>query len=206
MALLLYFVLGAAHLAALAAGVPVAEFVTKALLMPVLAFWLHRSGGPRLVVAGLALSAGGDVALEFDGFFIVGMGFFAAAHICYVVFFGRFFRAAGGLRWAVVGAYGVVWAVLVAVLWSGLGDLQLPVAGYSLLLTATAVVTAVQGLWTGLGGALFLLSDTLIAVGIADLDFAGRGLLVMVTYIAAQYLLASGSLRSGVRAAVSGRP
>lgn len=198
MARVLFFALGAAHLLALAVGIPAVEFTTKALLMPVLAWWLHRRGGPRLVVAGLVLSTGGDVALEFDGLFIVGMAFFAAAHVCYVTFFMRSFAADGRRRWTVAGVYAVVWAVLVSVLWPGLDDLRIPVAVYSLLLTATAVTSASFGALTGAGGALFLVSDSLIAFGITDRELPAHGILVMLTYIAAQYLLASGSLaRSG---------
>ncbi|WP_106398437.1 lysoplasmalogenase [Actinocorallia populi] len=203
MARILFLVLGAAHLLALAFEIPVAAFTTKALLMPVLAWWLHRQGGARLMVAGLLLSTGGDVALEFDGFFIVGMVFFAAAHVCYVTFFARSFAAAGRRRWMIVGVYAVLWAVLVVLLWPGLGDLQIPVAVYSLLLTATAVVSAAHGLRTGVGGALFLVSDSLIAFRIADMELPMHGLAVMLTYMAAQYLLASGSLaRSGGRSPV----
>lgn len=200
MARILFFVLGAVHLVAPAVEIPVVEFATKALLMPVLAWWLHGQGGPRLMVAGLLLSTGGDVALEFDGFFIVGMAFFAAAHVCYVTFFARSFAAAGRRRRPIIGVYAVVWAVLVVLLWPGLGDLQIPVAVYSLLLTATAVFSAARGVLTGVGGALFLVSDSLIAFRIADMELPMHGLLVMLTYMAAQYLLASGSLaRSGGR-------
>jgi len=199
MARVLFFVLGAAHLLAQAVEIPVAEFVTKALLMPVLAWWLHQQGGPRLMVAGLLLSTGGDVALEFDGLFIVGMAFFAAAHVCYVTFFMRAFASDGPRRWAVLGVYAVVWAVLIAVLWPGLGDLRIPVAVYSLLLTATAVTSASLGAVTGAGGALFLISDSLIAFRIADMQLPMHGILVMLTYIAAQYLLASGSLSRAER-------
>ena len=41
----------------------------------------------------------------------------------------------------------------------------------------------------GLGGLLFLVSGMLIGLDLADLDFAGRGAVGMVTYLAAQYLL-----------------
>ncbi len=194
MARILFFVLGALHLLTLAVGIPIAEFATKALLMPVLAWWLHREGGPRLMVAGLLLSAGGDIALEFDGLFILGMGFFAAAHVCYVTFFARFWKTDTRRQWTVAGVYGVVWVVLVVFLWPGLGTLQIPVTAYSLLLTATAVTSVSSGARTGVGGAFFLVSDSLIAFGLADVEIPMRGELVMLTYIAAQYLLASGSL------------
>ncbi|MBO0515353.1 lysoplasmalogenase family protein, partial [Streptomyces beijiangensis] len=80
----------------------------------------------------------------------------------------------------------------VAALWPDLPpDLRIPVAGYSLLLTAMAYRSSTLGLWGGIGGALFLLSDTLIATDVADWPQPPRpDFWVMATYIAAQTLLA----------------
>ncbi len=53
------------------------------------------------------------------------------------------------------------------------------------------------GLTAGLGGALFMLSDTLIATGVAEWPQPPRpDLWIMLTYIAAQFLLATGTLRA----------
>jgi uncharacterized membrane protein YhhN len=88
--------------------------------------------------------------------------------------------------------------VLIGRLWPGLGDLRIPVAVYSLLLTSTAVTSARLGWRTGLGGALFLLSDTLIATQLADWrELPGHEFWIMATYVVAQYLLMSGLLRTG---------
>ncbi|MEV7012917.1 lysoplasmalogenase [Streptosporangium sp. NPDC051022] len=192
--LAVFWICSVVHLALVAADTGLTASVTKALLMPLLAAWVLAQGGPRLVAAALLLSCGGDVALEIDGFFIAGMALFAGAHVCYVTYFLRE-GALGGLRRrpVVPAVYAVVWAGLVFLLWPGLGDLRLPVAGYSLLLTATAVTAAGLGPRIGAGGALFLLSDTLIAFDLAGLPLPPmNGLVVMATYIAAQYLLASG--------------
>ncbi|MFC4057385.1 lysoplasmalogenase [Planomonospora corallina] len=200
-ALAAFAVCSALHLAAVAADTGLPASVTKALLMPLLAAWLLARGGPRPVVAGLLLSTGGDIALEFEGTgpFVTGMAFFAAAHVCYVVFFLRGGAVAGLRRqWIVPVAYGVVWAAMVVALWPGLGALRIPVALYSLLLTATAVTSAGYGLRAGIGGCLFLVSDALIALGLAGLPRPPvPGLWVMATYIAAQYLIASGVRAAG---------
>lgn len=198
------FILSAiGNLASLVADAGWLEVVTKAMLMPSLAGWAWARGGPRLVVAALLLSAAGDITLGVDGLFIVGMGFFGAAHLCYVTFFVRSGAgAAPRRRWLIVAAYSLLLIVLVVVLWPGLGALRLPVAGYSLLLTATAATSAGYGLRTGIGGALFLISDSLIALGLADLPRPPQpGLWVMSTYIVAQYLLASGVVASPTPAA-----
>ena len=79
---------------------------------------------------------------------------------------------------------------MLAALWPHLGGLRLPVAGYSLLLTAMAAATTGLGWRTGLGGGLFLLSDTLIALDLARVELlAGQGWLVMPTYLAGQALI-----------------
>jgi len=65
-----------------------------------------------------------------------------------------------------------------------------PVLGYSLLLTAMAATAAGTGRLAGIGGALFLVSDGALALGMADVDFPGRAAVVMPTYLAAQLLIA----------------
>jgi uncharacterized membrane protein YhhN len=95
----------------------------------------------------------------------------------------------------VLAAYIALWAALIAVLSPGLGSQRVPVAVYSLLLTATAVASRWHSPRSGLGGALFLISDTLIALRMAGRDFRGRGALTMSTYAVGQYLLTSGVTR-----------
>jgi uncharacterized membrane protein YhhN len=191
-----YAVVAVAHLVSLAAGVTWLEWLTKFLLVPSLAVWLWLRRGPRLVLAALAFCAAGDMALQFDSLFIAGMGLFAAGHACYVTYFVRSGALVGlRRRWWIPLLYLVVWAGLIGVLWSGLGGLRIPVAAYSLLLTATAVTSAGFGARTGVGGLLFFISDGLISLRLADLPQPPMpGLWVMSTYIAAQYLLASGVL------------
>jgi uncharacterized membrane protein YhhN len=201
-ALAAFAIVAAVHLVSLGTGPHWFELVTKALLIPSLAAWVLLRRGPRLVVAALLFSALGDIALEFDGLFIVGMGFFAAAHICYVTFFLRSGAAARlRRRWYIPVGYAVVWAALIALLWSGLGALQIPVAAYSLLLTGTAALSAGLGWRTGVGGALFFVSDGLIALRLAEMPQPPMpSLWIMSTYILAQYLLASGTVRWSDRA------
>lgn len=207
----LYFVLSAIHLVAVGADVTWLEWATKPLLMPLLALWLFTRNGPRLMVAGLLFSALGDVLLQFDGLFVLGMAGFAGAHVCYVTYFVRS-GAFTTLRrtWWIAVAYAAVWAALIAWLWPGLGALQIPVAAYSLLLFSTGAFSAAYGARTGLGGALFVLSDSLIAVRLAAEDTYNAlpvgGVWIMITYLAAQYLLASGTAGAAVTAAATPRP
>ncbi len=88
--------------------------------------------------------------------------------------------------------------MVVALLWPDLpAGLRVPVAAYSLLLTAMAYRAGRLGNVAAIGGALFLLSDTLIATGVAEWPQPPRpDLWIMLTYLAAQYLLVQGALRA----------
>ncbi|MEV8366003.1 lysoplasmalogenase [Streptomyces niveus] len=200
-ALLAAFALAAlVELVSVAVDARTGQLLAKPLLMPLLAAYVAARGGPRLLVAALLLGWGGDVFLlsSADGSFLAGMGCFAAGHLCYLVLFGRRRTRAGqGLALG----YGLALVVALALLWSGLpAELRVPVAVYSLLLAAMACRASALGPLAGAGGALFLLSDTLIATGVADRPQPpAADLWIMLTYIAAQALLTAGILRSRPR-------
>ncbi|MFJ3883099.1 lysoplasmalogenase [Streptomyces sp. NPDC090077] len=186
----------AVDLVSLLAGWHLGHVLAKPLLMPLLVAHVITRGAPRLLVAALLFGWGGDLALLFDAepAFLLGMGSFAVGHVCYLVLFGR-----GRTGPALGGAYAVALVGTVALLWPDLPqDLRIPVAGYSLLLTAMAYRSSALGRTAGIGGALFLLSDTLIATGVADWPQLPRpDFWIMATYLGAQYLLASGAITRG---------
>ncbi|MGW6460551.1 lysoplasmalogenase [Streptomyces sp. NPDC055078] len=180
--------------------------VAKPLLMPLLAAYTAVRGGPRLLVAALLFGWGGDVFLLFgtDLAFVLGMASFAAGHLCYLAVFGRGRTPKGPLRLygrgrtprGLAPLYGVLLGVAVTLLWPGLpAGLRVPVAGYALLLTVMAWRASALGVVTGAGGALFLISDLIIATGVAGwprppvADFW-----IMLLYSTAQVLLTVGVL------------
>jgi uncharacterized membrane protein YhhN len=164
------------------------RLVTKTALMPTLAAWSHSHGCPRLLLAALLTSAGGDSLMEQD-LLLPAMAMYGAAHTCYAVLFVRDRQQSS---WQVVAAYAGLGSGIVALLWPGLGSFRVPVAIYSLMLTATAATSSWYGRRTGLGGALFLISDALIGTRLAGHDFPTRGPLVGLTYTIGQYQLAAG--------------
>ncbi|MGW7205085.1 lysoplasmalogenase [Streptomyces sp. NPDC054837] len=185
-------------LASLAAGWDVGHTVAKPLLMPLLAAYAASRGAPRLLIAALLCGWGGDTLLLLDAepAFLAGMGCFAAGHVCYLALFRPYDEARARSAF-LAPAYAVVLVISVALLWPDLpADLRVPVAGYSLLLTAMAYTAATRlGLLAGLGGALFVLSDSLIATGVAEWPQPPRpDLWIMLTYLAAQSLLVTGIL------------
>ncbi|MFD9003976.1 lysoplasmalogenase [Streptomyces sp. NPDC059582] len=187
-----------ADLGFLLAGSDTGHTVAKPLLMPLLAGYAALRGAPRLLVAALLFGWGGDTLLlsDADPAFLAGMASFAAGHVCYLALFRTVGtpRARAGL---LLPCYAVVLLATVALLWPDLpADLRVPVAVYSTLLTAMAYAAGARlGLVAGLGGALFMASDTLIATGIADRpQLPGPDFWIMLTYAAAQFLLVRGTL------------
>jgi uncharacterized membrane protein YhhN len=182
-----------ADLASLLAGAETGHRIVKPLLMPLLAAFAAVRGGPRLLVAALLLGWGGDVFLLFgaEWAFLAGMGSFAAGHVCYLVLFGRDRTP----PWT-APVYGAALAAAVAVLWPSLpAGLRLPVAGYALLLTATAWRANALGRTAAAGGALFLVSDLIIAISVADLPQPpASDFWIMLLYGTGQLLLTLGVL------------
>ncbi|MGI5337188.1 lysoplasmalogenase [Streptomyces sp. CA-181903] len=207
------------HLGALAGGAEPVARATKPVLMPLLAEYVLRRGGPRTLALALLFGCAGDTLLQVAGElpFLLGMGAFAAGHACYLALFARH-GARHGARNGVgngvgngdrngagndagrrlVAGYAAAWAGTTALLWPGLpAGLRPPVALYGLLLTATAFGAARTGRCAAAGGALFLLSDGLIAGGLAGRPQPpAPQFWIMLTYLAAQYLLAEGVLQA----------
>ncbi|MFD6532675.1 lysoplasmalogenase [Streptomyces sp. NPDC060184] len=188
-----YLLVSAVDLGGLLAGADTAHLLAKPLLMPLLAAYAAVRGGPRWLVAALLFGWGGDVALmvDHDTAFLLGMGSFAAGHLCYLRLFGRAPapRVAGG-------AYAALLTAVLVAMWGDLpAGMRLPMAGYSLLLATMAWRSGALGRHAAAGGALFLLSDSLIATGVAGWPQPpGHDVLVMLTYLAAQLLLTTGAL------------
>jgi uncharacterized membrane protein YhhN len=163
--------------------------LTKPLLMPTL-----LRGKPRPTQRALALGGLGDVALLGSGnaAFTAGLGSFLAGHVAWVAALRP--RSTGVLarRPAAALPYLAAWAGLNAYLWPRTGKDRVPVLVYSAALLATALAALDTGdRAVAAGGALFLLSDSLLALE----KFSGVHLpahegVVMATYTSGQALLA----------------
>ncbi|MEU1628955.1 lysoplasmalogenase [Streptomyces sp. NPDC020096] len=191
-----FLALSVVHLVAQLAGGGLPAQLTKPALMPVLAAWSVVRGGPRSLVVALLFGCGGDTLLMVggNGPFLAGMGCFAVGHVVYITVFARRGGFAGGRRTrAAAVLYALGWATSLVTLGPSLGALRWPVAGYSLLLTTMALSASGVSVYTCVGGALFLLSDSLIAAGLAHWPQLPRPeFWIMLTYLAGQYLLATG--------------
>jgi len=158
----------------------------------------------RYLLAGLWFSLLGDVALLWpQQGFVPGLVAFLIAHVLYIAAFTREQRFAA--QPAALAAYALAAGTILAFLWGHIPPgLRIPVAAYVLALTAMAAQAAVVGLLTSgdaaevrrarglmIGGALFMASDTVLAVNRFALPVPAAGLWILATYWAAQWLIAS---------------
>lgn len=164
--------------------------LTKPLLMPAL-----MVGRDRPTQRALALSGAGDVALlgSSDAAFITGLGSFLASHLAWIVALRQ--REVGGRLRAkpvLAAPHLAAYVGLNAYLWNRTGKDRLPVIAYSTVLLAMSLVALDSGSSkAAAGGALFLASDSLLALEkFGNVHLPAQHGLVMATYTSAAALLA----------------
>lgn len=208
------------HLTGKWAGADRFSDVTQWLLMPLLAAaLLAEATRPRrrlvlLTAVALGFSWLGDTAPDLttgDASFLVMVGFFLVAQVVYIVAFWptRGESVAYRRRWLLIPYVAAIGALVVACA-PNAGTLLVPVLVYGLCLGAMAVLATGVNLPVALGGAVFLVSDGLIALeAFSRIELPRSGFWVMLTYVLAQALITVGVLtanrprHTAARAAVS---
>ena len=149
-----------------------------------------------LAALALFLCAAGDVLLEIV--FVAGMAAFALGHIVYIFCFLQWGRVLGPNKrdYPVAGIVVLVSLAMLGWMLPGMGDLMIPALIYQAIITvmvATAMVVKAPML-ARLGAVIFMVSDTLIAIG----KFTDTGVppgSVWITYAGAQIMIAWGLSR-----------
>jgi uncharacterized membrane protein YhhN len=183
-------------------------WLLKPLPALLLAAWVARSGASRAVAIGLCCAAAGDELLLGAGTipFALGMLAFVAMHGCYIAGFSRLATCNGVVRrrpWLAL-PYAIAVVGTTIVLAPQAGPLAVPVAIYSVVLGAMALVALDQigrialpaALAIAGGALLFMCSDTLLAFSTFSpawpLSATPTNVLVLGTYYVAQVAIASG--------------
>lgn len=209
----LFFLALAVNIIAAESGNQVLQYFSKPLLMPLLMIWFLSDTIPgatlkKWILFALFFSWAGDVLLMFQDrlsdFFLFGLSAFLLAHVFYIVFFHSI-RVREGIRGQPLLLAPVVlyYAGLMIWLTPWLGEMRMPVRIYGLIISFMLMLAlhmiytrnrkAAKPLITG--AVLFVLSDTLLAVDKFYQHFTGAGILIMVTYGLAQYLLVTGAIK-----------
>ena len=180
---------------------------SKPLLMPLLiGYFVSASGANRsplkkFVVLALVFSWVGDTVLMFqniDGmYFIIGLVAFLLAHVMYIVGFTKLKNSTTKVeRLAIIVFFLAYSATLVIFLWPGLGNMKAPVMLYALVLTIMGVLGVIKSTtnhpYITFGVLFFVASDSILALNKFLIDVPFNGVLIMGTYIAAQWLIVAG--------------
>jgi uncharacterized membrane protein YhhN len=190
------------------------RFITKPLLMPLLAIYLllHTSSVTSSlkvwIFLALFFSWLGDIFLLFDAegsnFFLLGLSAFLVAQVFYIVFFHnirmREYIRGNALLLLLVILY---YSILISVLTPYLGSMKLPVRIYGVVLSFMLMLAMhpmlgknkKAGLWMMIGAILFVASDSLLAFNKFFSAFNYAGLIIMLTYGLAQLFITEGAIR-----------
>jgi hypothetical protein len=198
------------QLALLGLGLPLANFVAW-LLAPLLAVWVWRARGPKLLVLALMFCWAGDVlgnpaliGVGKIGLFL-SVAAFAVANVLLIVLFVRGggpisqrIAIGGRRRWraGVAVLYLVPAALGLAFTWSNLDPaLRVVAAIYLLLVVATATTAFVVDICAGIGAALLFGSHLLVVLEVGGrIDGTGTmfRLAVLALYMLGILLIAIG--------------
>lgn len=152
------------------------------------------------MATAFALCAIGDFMGQCNDF-LLQMGFFAAGHTMFIVYFLRHWNARkskplrGGLAIAIISAF--AWAAIAILTRVPVGILRTGTIIYAvLILTMMYLACCQKCLLFGIGAALFVASDAILAYNKFVSAIPMAGILIMSTYYAAQILLFAGALRA----------
>src|SRR5574338_1514539 len=162
----------------------------------------------KWIVAALFFSWAGDVLLMFQNkdqlFFLLGLSSFLVAHIFYIVFFHNIrIRESIKSSWLLLFIVVVYYAVLITLLSPYLGTMKLPVRIYGIFISFMFLLAMhmlfIKNKMAGrlmIAGALFfVLSDSMLAINKFYQAFEMAGILIMLTYGAAQFLITEGAIK-----------
>jgi len=212
---LAYFITGSAFMVFQNDMTFLPGLIMKSLIIPILMILfiinikLFANRLNLIMFAGLFFSWAGDVVLEFEGLFIPGLVCFLLAHLMYLIVF---FKTPGKNviflnRWYLLIPVILSGTGLVFYLYNDLAAMKIPVIIYSIVILTmlTAAINRLEKVnrasyyFVLAGAILFVISDSAIAINKFIHPFESSGIVVMTSYIIAQYLIVSGFIKQSNR-------
>ena len=187
-------------------------FIAKPLLMITL-FWYYFVNTKALnkpFVMGLFFSFLGDVLLLGTGklYFIFGLLFFLTAHVFYIVMVLKLLKKTRFSQILMASIpYLLIFISLLNVLYSGLGEMKIPVIVYAITISVfgmSSLILFLQNkskttLLLVLGVLIFITSDAVLALNMFYKKQSFYPLLIMVTYVMAQFLICKFVLLNSIK-------
>lgn len=218
--ILLYWITGILHLAGVLMDNSTLSFITKPLLMPLLIGWYfletkqRRTSSHLLIIIAFVFSCAGDVFLmpKTETFFLPGLVSFLITHLLYITSFRKEIKQTDGQLLLMKKPYVALPVVTLSALLISLvfnriePAMKIPVIVYAAVITLMVLmamnregkVSRISFHLTLTGALLFMLSDSLIAVNKFYQSFGSASFLIMLLYIAGQFLIAKGTAKTSI--------
>lgn len=210
----IYVAFSVAYLIILISGYERFDLFLKPILIPILgfgAYFYRKFPTQNTLLAALIFSWVGDVILLFTDlgeiYFILGLVCFLIAHIIYCILFNKQKRTRKKQNRPLFIIGSIVIAIyligMVSVLMPFLGDLEIPVTIYAIIISIM-LLFALNGflvwekpgnLLVFLGALFFVISDSILAVNKFYAPIPKSSFFIMLTYLLAQYLIVVGILK-----------
>jgi uncharacterized membrane protein YhhN len=212
--IILFIALLLTDLVAVYLGNKLLQWICKPVLIPVLIgyflFSTQTISSPlkKWVVLALLFSWAGDILLMVtinpSLFFILGLSAFLIAHLFYILFYHSI-RLREQIPGKVVLLLPVVIYYFAMMSWLNpyLGGMKLPVRIYAVVISfmfmlsmhMLCIKNRAAALWMIIGAALFLLSDSILAINKFYMNFEYSGIATMITYGLAQLFITTGATK-----------
>ena len=208
-----FIVFSGVYLLILLSGREDIAWFLKPFLLPFLLFLVYTFNDfptKKILLLALTFSWIGDIILMFSEsgklYFIFGLIAFLISHIIYILLFNKQLKPdkfkLSFIFLLGIGAILLYLSVLLSLLLPHLGDLKLPVIIYAMVIS-TMLLFAFKGSlhWQKpansyilLGAIIFVSSDSILAINKFYNALPKASFWIMLTYLAAQFLIVSGIL------------
>jgi uncharacterized membrane protein YhhN len=212
-----YWIIAVVEIIALTFEIDILHQIAKPLLMiSLLVYFWDKSDNRKhekwvsLVTLGLAFSWIGDIMLLFTFkhfmFFFAGLSAFLVAHVVFILAYKKAtFKDKLDIKWTIFPFVVLGYILLMAYLTLPYVDsvIQVPLVVYGLILALMILAAWFRkGQTTDesfqlvvLGAALFIISDSILAINRFSHTIPFAGVAIMGTYIIAQWLIVNGLLK-----------
>lgn len=206
--LVIFFIVSAAELVSEITSSQLLHTLTKPMIMITLIGYYITASSSRSVVtiAAMLASLAGDILLINPDYFIGGLVAFLISHVLYIFSYRQHQDVENAHPLSGVHRVRLAFPILLAgtglvvILYPVLGALKIPVIVYATIITWMALTalfrygrTTSKSFWLVFtGAALFMTSDSILAINKFLTPVSNAGFFIMATYISAQCCIAMG--------------
>lgn len=192
------------------------RYITKPLLcLTLLVYFIYYDNGiknntsspnilSKLVCCALVFSCMGDTLLILPQFFVFGLVAFLIAHVSYVLTFYKDIKVWNKLKNKRIQATILLVIIYLIIFYSSiqskLFELKIPVITYMIIISLMFILALLRDAKSGyisvlIGALLFVISDSFLAIDKFVGHFYLASLVIMMSYLLAQFLIIYGLLR-----------